>query len=131
MRNNLGADLELPGINVKRLFRAFVSPAEGYGPEITAFIEAGTRDAAVKKIAACVATLEYRKPEDVAERIYNCNSWPDLVADGVSDDLAMRLFETGWSGGKATHFVPQPLFLLAQPAELIRIWATIPQDEDR
>jgi hypothetical protein len=41
---------------------------------VTAFVEAGTRGAAVRKIAGAIAILEYRKPEEVAERIYNCSS---------------------------------------------------------
>jgi hypothetical protein len=27
-----------------------------------------------------------------------------LIAEGLSDSLELRVFETGWSGGKATNF---------------------------
>jgi hypothetical protein len=45
----------------------------------------------------------------------------------LSEDADLRLFEAGWSDGKATHFVCRPLFLLDEPAALIRKWAQIPE----
>jgi hypothetical protein len=65
-------------------------------------------------------------PVAVEERIYNCYNGPELVDEGLSESHELRLFETGWSGGKATHFVTEPLFLLEHPAELCRLWASIP-----
>jgi len=65
-----------------------------------------------------------RLPETVEERIYNCSSAQELVDDGISEDLELRLFEVGWSGTSA-YFVEEPLFLVTSPA-LIRKWAQIP-----
>jgi hypothetical protein len=73
-----------------------------------------------------VGALEHRSPVAVAERIYNCYSGKDLIDEGLSENPELRLFETGWTGGKATHFVTEPLFLLDHPAELCRLWASIP-----
>jgi hypothetical protein len=73
-----------------------------------------------------VGALEHRSPVAVEERVYNCYAAKELFDGGLSDSPELRLFETGWSGGKATHFVTEPLFLLDQPAELCRLWAAIP-----
>ena len=70
------------------------------------------------------SALEMRLPETVEERIYNCSSAQELVDDGISEDLELRLFEVGWSGTSA-YFVEEPLFLVTSPA-LIRKWAQIP-----
>jgi hypothetical protein len=96
------------------------------GAERTAFVEASSYHAAVKKIAAAVGALEHRSPVAVEERVYNCFSAKELIDEGLSESPELRLFETGWSGGKATHFVSEPLFLLDRPAELCRLWASIP-----
>jgi len=123
----LSASNPLP-IHLRRLYRAHIEPSDCRGVERTAYVEASSHDCACKKIAAAVAALEHRAPADVADRIYNPYSAQELVADGLSDDLELRLFETGWSGGKATHFVREPLFLLAEPSALIRKWAAISQE---
>jgi len=114
-------------IEITRLWRAHVSSADWRKSEVTAFIEAGNATAAAKKIATVIATLEYRKPEDVEERIYNVASADELTAEGLSDDHAVRLFECGWCGGKATHFVEHPLVLVANPGPLLAAWARIPR----
>jgi hypothetical protein len=112
--------------NFSRLYRAFVSSRDYREPERTAFVEAYSHNAAAKKIADVVAALEFGStPEQVQERIYNCSSGQELIDEGLSEDLELRLFETGWTGGKATHFVEEPLFLLDAPATLIRVWARI------
>jgi hypothetical protein len=108
-----------------RLYRAHISPAFGYGAECTAFVEAASHRAAIRKIANTVAALETRLPDQVEERIYNCYSARELIDDGFSEDVELRLFETGWGGNKVVSWVRQPLFLLAAPAELIRKWARI------
>jgi hypothetical protein len=110
-----------------RIYRAFVQPAaDSRRPEITAFVEAAGHHAAIRKIANTVAALEGCLPETVMEnRIYNCSSARELVDEGLSTDIELRLFETGWSGNEAVSFVTEPLFLLAAPAALIRVWASI------
>jgi hypothetical protein len=104
-----------------RLFRAFIG-AESRGTERTAFVEAASHRDAIRKIANAVAALETRLPETVEERIYNCASVRELIDEGLSEDIELRVFETGWSGGKPICFVEEPLFLLTAPAGLIRKW---------
>jgi hypothetical protein len=119
----------MSALNVSRLFRAFVSGRDGYrSPERTVFIEAASREGAVRKIAAVIAALEFGSTvEGVQERIYNCAPAAECIDEGLSTDLELRLFETGWSGGKPICFVECPLFLLDDPAPLCRKWAQIPQ----
>jgi hypothetical protein len=112
-------------IKLARLYRAHVTPVDWRGAERTAFVEAYSHSDAVRKIAAAVAALEQRSPVAVEERVYNCYSSEELVDGGLSDSPELRLFEIGWSDGRATHFVTEPLFLLDQPAELCRLWASI------
>jgi hypothetical protein len=112
-------------IDITRLFRAHVSPASWRGTEVTTFVEAGTREAAIRKIAGAIAALEYRKPEEVTERIYNLASAEELIAEGLSESHAERLLETGWSGNRAVSFVESPLVLLANPGPLLRVWAQL------
>jgi len=83
--------------------------------------------AAIKKIAAAVSALEHRSPDAIADWIYNCHSSKELIDEGLSERPELSLFETGWSGGKATHFVVEPLFLLDHPAERCRLWV-LPSD---
>jgi len=116
-------------VNFSRLYRAHVSPRDWRGTERTAFVEAFSHDGAIKKIAAAVAALELGSmPELVEDRVYNCSSAKELIGEGLSEDVELRFFETGWTGGKATHFVEEPLFLLNTPAALIRVWTRCPQE---
>jgi hypothetical protein len=114
-------------IDITRLWRAHVSAADWRGTEVTAFVEAGTREAAIRKIAGAIAALEYRKLEEVAERIYNLASAEELIAENLSDDHAVRLFETSWAGNRAVGFVEAPLVLTANPGPLLRGWAQLPR----
>jgi hypothetical protein len=108
-----------------RLYRAHVQPArDSRAPELTVFVEAATHQAAIRKIANAVAIMETRLPDAIEDRIYNCYSARELIEDGASEDIELRLFETGWSGDRAVSFVDAPLFLVAAPA-LIRKWATV------
>ena len=107
-----------------RLYRAHVTAADTYGVERTAFVEAASHRAAARKIANVVAAIENRLPDQVEERIYNVYSSSELIEEGLSEDIELRLFETGWCGGKAAYFVEQPLFLISAPA-LIRKWGRI------
>jgi hypothetical protein len=113
-----------------RLYRAQVMPVDWRGRERTAFVEAVSHNCACKKIAAVIAALEHRQPADVADRIYDCHGAQELIEEGVSEDIEIRLFETASSGGKATHFVTEPLFLVDRPAALCRKWAAITQSHE-
>ena len=116
-------------IDITRLYRAHVTAADWRRTEVTAFVEAGTREAAIRKIAGAIAVLEYRKPEEISERIYNLASAEELIAENLSEDHGLRLFETGWSGGKATHFVEEPLVLLINPGPLLKVWARLARSQ--
>lgn len=118
---------ELPA-RFARLYRAFVNPSDYRGTEHAVFVEACCHSCAIQKIAVAVAALEQWTPADVADRIYNCDSARELVDKGDSDDLGLRLLESGWSNNRPT-FVSEPLFLLDAPAALIRKWAAIPAAE--
>jgi hypothetical protein len=109
----------------RRLYRAHIQPAHDWRqPELTAFLEAGSRETAVRKIAQAIAAIEFGStPASVQERIYNCSGAAELIDEGLSENLEERLMETGWSGGKATHFVEHPLVLLSDPAPLLFVWA--------
>ena len=106
-----------------RLYRAHIGAAASSDPERTAFVEAASHGAAIRKIANAVAALELRLPESVQERIYNVLSATELIEEGGSADIEARLFEAGWSG-TAPYFVDEPLFL-GTPPGLIRKWASL------
>jgi hypothetical protein len=110
------------------LHRAFVQPRHLPGIELTAFVKAPSRTWAIQRIAAVIAALEDGSTaESLSERIYNCASAIECVAQGLSEDRELRIFETGWGGGKAICFVEHPLFLVPDPAPLCRKWAQILQ----
>jgi hypothetical protein len=48
-----------------------------------------------------VGALEHRSPVAVEERIYNCYSAVELVAEGLSELPEWRILETGWNGRTA------------------------------
>jgi len=109
------------------LHRAFVEPRHWPGIELTAFVKASTRRWAIHRIATVIAALEDGgTAESVSHRIYNCTSAAECVEEGLSEDLELRIFETGWGGGKPICFVQHPLFLVPDPAPLCRKWAQIP-----
>jgi hypothetical protein len=115
-------------IHFRRLFRAHVEPQCWGGVEVTAFVEAASREAAVRKISQAITAIEGGSTvESVTERIYNCTPASELVDEGLGEDLEGRLMETGWGGGKPICFVDHPLVLLSDPAPLLRVWARVTQ----
>ena len=108
--------------DLSRLYRVVVGSPDSRSPERVAFVEATNGRAAIKKVAASIAGLEYRSPSAVEERLYNVQSAQECVDEGLSDDAELRVFETGWNGHSPTY-VEQPLFLVAAPATLIRAWS--------
>jgi hypothetical protein len=117
---------EVP-VQFRRVYRAFVQAApDSRSAELTVFVEATSRDAAIRKICQAIALLEFGTvAESVIDRIYNLSSADELMNDGLSETLEERLLETGWSGGKPTHFVRHPLVLMRDPAPLLTIWARL------
>ncbi len=114
-------------IDLTRLYRAYVSPADWRGQEACVFVEAASREAAIRKIASCLAVLQYRKPEEVAEAIYNLAHAEELIAENISEDHASRLFECGWSANRVIAWVQAPLVLMRDPGPLLSAWARIPR----
>lgn len=122
----------IPAVDIpsafRRVYRAHIEPKEWRAPELTAFVEAVSRETAVRKIAETLVAIEYGStPESVKERIYNCSGAAELIAEGLSEDIEMRLMETGWGGGKPICFVEHPLVLMSDPTPLLRVWARVPK----
>lgn len=113
------------GVDLARVYRAHVSPYDWRGTERTAFVEASSSHGARKKIAAAVSALEYSSPAQVEDRIYNVKGALECIAEGLSPNPILRVFETGWSAELITY-VEEPLFLLGKPALFVRTWAQIP-----
>ncbi len=120
------ASVPLPN-HFRNLHRAFVAPRRSPGIELTAFVRAPTSKLAIHRIATVIVSLEDGgTAESVSERIYNCVSAVECIQEGLSEDPELRIFETGWSGGKPICFVEHPLFLVRDPAALCPKWAQIP-----
>jgi hypothetical protein len=79
----------------RRIYRAFVQPRRWPDIELTAFVEASGHQLAIHRIAAAIAALEYGSTvESVSERIYNCASAIECLAQGLSENRELRIFET-------------------------------------
>ena len=119
---------ELPRpLNLTRLYRAYVEPSRDGGADRMAFIEADSQPEAHERIAQAVAAMECDSVQSVRNRIHNCSSARECVNDGLSATPAWRLFETAWGSGKVKAWALEPLFLLAAPSHLTRIWAQLPK----
>jgi hypothetical protein len=119
--------LQSRDIDIKRIWRAQVSPSDRRRPELTAFTEASDSLEAAGRIAAIVGIIECCPAGEIIHRVYNVTSGQELIDRGLSDDQAARIFETGCSGGRQISFVEHPLILVADPAPLLRVWERIPQ----
>jgi hypothetical protein len=117
----------MSALDLSRLHRVIVGSPDSRAPERVAFVEAIHGHAALKKVAAAIAALECRSPSAVEERLYNIQSAEECVEQGISDDVELRVFETGWNGHAPTY-VEEPLFLVAAPAALIRAWSRCPHE---
>ena len=114
--------------HLRRLYRAHVTPQRPTDPERTFYVEAATHQAAAKKIAGTIAALEYSKLYEAEQAIYNVHSIFELIHDGMSDNIEARIFECGWGSGRVVTWVETPVFLVANPAPLLRAWAAIAQE---
>ncbi len=110
--------------DLARLYRAHIQPAFHTLPERTAFVDASSERAARLKIASVLAALEGCAPTDAEQRLYNLKSAHTCIDEGASADHELRLFEVGW--GASIVFVSEPLFLVAQPGRLARLWSRTP-----
>jgi hypothetical protein len=105
------------------LYRAFVEPRDWRGTELTIFVEACSRAHALDKIARAIAVLEGREVDsDLRDRIYNLSDIQELVGEHLSEDIELRIFETS-SGPDGNCYAREPIFLVAKPDALWRLWA--------
>jgi hypothetical protein len=105
------------------LYRAFVEPRDWRGTELTIFVEAYSRGQALEKIARAVAVLEGREGDpDLRDRIYNLSGIQELVDEHLSEDVELRILETG-SSPDGNCYAREPIFLVAKPGALWRLWA--------
>ena len=113
----------LSAFDLSRLYRVVVGSPDSRTRERVAFVEATNGHAAVKKVTAAIAALEYRSPDAIESgSTTNVQSAQECVDEGTSDDVGLRVFEAG-ANGHAPTYVEQPLFLAAAPAALIRTWS--------
>lgn len=110
--------------HLRRLYRAFVTPQRATDPEKCFYVEAATHQAAGKKIAGVISTLEYSKLYDAEQAVYNVHSIHELIHDGLSDELEARIYECGVDHGRIC-FVEHPVFLVRDPAPLIQAWVRV------
>lgn len=108
-------------LNHTRVYRAHVSPASGEC-EPTVYVEAGSHEGAIRKIVAAISACQpWRK--DVADAVYNCHSAVELIDQGESADVELRLFEVGWGGGRSPSMCSNPVFLVEEPGAWAAKWA--------
>lgn len=111
--------------HLRRIYRGHITPQHSTDPERTFFVEAATHQAAARKIAGTIAVLEYTKPFEAEQAVYNITSAFELVRAGVSDDLEARVFETGASYDRVCSWVTAPVFLVRDPAPLTLAWLRV------
>lgn len=109
------------------LFRAVVEPSRDVSPytERIVFVEACNREDAARRITLHIAAIDDVPADQVS--FYNLDSKSELIAHGVSDDLDLRIFETGWRGNKVECWVEAPMFLVRAPEPYVRRWASLPK----
>lgn len=109
-------------LDYRNVYRAHVAHMVGEA-EYTCFVYATSRQAAIQRIAR----VGY--PDDC---IYNCCHAHELVQQGVSEDLELRLFEVAWVGeDKVLAFCEHPIFLVPRPGDWARKWAAAMELSDR
>lgn len=102
------------------VYRAHVAPQ--VGAEWTCFVEASSMESAWQKVRWLTG------PED---DVYNVRSAWELIEQGESEDLELRLFEVSWGGDKPPEFCEHPVFLLPRPGDWARKWAAAIERDDR
>lgn len=111
------------------LYRAVVEPSTDAGAyvERIVFFQANSRDDAARKLTALIAAID-GVPEDQVS-FYNLDSYQELVNNGVSENVRLRIFETGWQGLNVACWARNPLFLVRDPGPLFRLWSTLPAED--
>ncbi|MDB6158164.1 MAG: hypothetical protein JWO04_1870 [Gammaproteobacteria bacterium] len=106
------------------IYRASVEPPDSKTSFHLAYVRATSETEARDKIGHIMSIIDSCSLAESMERLYNVKSAATCIQDAQSATAAKRMFEVGRAG---TLFVRQPLFLLREPADLIRIWAEVPQ----
>ena len=107
-----------------QIYRASVEPPYSKTSFHLAYVHATSEDDARDKVGRILAIIDSCTLAQSMERVYNVRSAATCIEEGRSARTDNRLFEVGRSGAL---FVRQPLFLLRESADLIRIWAEIPR----
>jgi hypothetical protein len=108
-----------------RLYRAHVEGQYGSHDghdEVTVFVEAASHREAADRIARSLAASQPHRQE-LRDSIYNCSSAAELIEQGESADVDLRLFEVGWGGGQAPVMCRAPVFLVRNVEALASKWA--------
>lgn len=96
--------------------------AQGF-PNVTLYVQARNQEEATKKARAlAVATIGQDLQEDT---FFNLTSASELVEQGVSDDVAARIFETGWYEDRVTSWVERPIFCVRRPELMTAAWLKV------
>jgi len=109
--------------NLCRVWRAFVTPPTANDDEITVYVEASSPQEAHLSVWHLIASLfPAVTVEQATESYYNLHSAAELIDMGVSDNVAYRLFESGWNGDHVCGWEKEPIFAVRRPAALYAAW---------
>ena len=92
---------------------------------ITLFVEAANEAQAYALMECYVATV--LSPADCPD-LHNVYTAHALIDFGTSRDELLRLFEMGWRGNEVASWVEEPIFLVRDPAALMRKYQQIPEE---
>lgn len=90
----------------------------------TIYVVAATRAEAHDAMRRVIQAM-YKPDDDTTldESYYNLSSASEMIEEGVSDNLAHRLFESGWFGGRPLY-VDAPIMALpnSERQRLMQVW---------
>jgi hypothetical protein len=107
-----------------QIYRVRIEPRCPFDPERFAFVESYSKDDACARIAVASTGFDRCTLSEARSRV-SAKSYEECRHDGVSADLELRLFEIGWSNGRATAWVREPMFFLPEPSALTRKWSQL------
>lgn len=116
---------------LRKVWRAFIDArGERLGAQ-ELFVEAFDREQAHAAIRKIISAMYPRLSDDEVElSYYNLASTRDLLARGVSPELAHRLFESGWAENRVAAWVESPIFAVEDPAALYAAWQSALQGHE-
>ena len=88
----------------------------------TIYVAAETRAEAHGAMRLVIQAM-YKPDDDTTldESYYNLSSASEMIEEGVSDDLAHRLFESG-RFGESLLYVDAPIMVVPNPGRLMQVW---------